>query len=67
VVAILDSRVSTKFYGHLFLEALPPITRRDGPLHTLPAIAERFLAGNGLGIDGDGSVESSRDDRQWSP
>ncbi len=41
VVAILDRRVVSKSYGHLFLHALPACTLREGPAHSLgPAAAE---------------------------
>ncbi len=46
VIAVLDSRVRSKFYGQWFLDALPPCERQDGPLSTLPAVAARFLDGH---------------------
>ena len=43
VVAVFDSRVLTKRYGRLFVDSLPPCTRRDGPLANLPALAAKWM------------------------
>lgn len=43
VVAILDRRVLTKQYGHLFIESLPQCTLRQGSLNDLPKHAVRWL------------------------
>lgn len=44
VVALLDSRVSTKSYGSIFLNSLPAADIRSGPFRDLPPLAERWLA-----------------------
>lgn len=43
VVAIFDRRVTSKRYGHHFLESLPDCTRMSGPLSALPHEARRWL------------------------
>jgi DNA polymerase-3 subunit epsilon/ATP-dependent DNA helicase DinG len=43
VVAILDRRILTKRYGHLFIDSLPTCTIRKGPLSSLPTAAQRWL------------------------
>ena len=43
VVAIFDSRVQTKGYGSLFLEALPHCTTKSGLLDDLPQTAKDWL------------------------
>ncbi len=44
LVAVFDRRLLTKWYGALFLDSLPPCTRHQGPMHRLPAVAERWLS-----------------------
>lgn len=51
VVALLDSRVSTKSYGSIFLNSLPAADIRSGPFRDLPPLAERWLAGEHSGSD----------------
>jgi DNA polymerase-3 subunit epsilon/ATP-dependent DNA helicase DinG len=43
IVVILDRRVLTKQYGRLFLGSLPQCTARQGPLASLPKMAEKWL------------------------
>ncbi len=43
VVAILDRRVLTKQYGHLFIQSLPQCTLRQGASSELPRLAEKWL------------------------
>jgi ATP-dependent DNA helicase DinG len=43
IVAILDRRVLTKQYGHLFLESLPQCTARQGPASNLAREAGKWL------------------------
>jgi len=43
VVVILDRRVLTKQYGHLFIESLPQCTLRQASLNDLPKNAVRWL------------------------
>ncbi len=45
VVVLLDKRVLTKRYGHVFLDSLPACTVRQGPLHELPEAAANWIAG----------------------
>ena len=45
VVALLDKRVLTKFYGGAFLDAIPPCTARQGSIHDLPRFATEWIAG----------------------
>ncbi len=45
VVVLLDKRVLTKRYGHIFLDSLPACTVRQGPLHELPEAAVNWIAG----------------------
>lgn len=47
VVVLLDKRVLTKRYGHVFLDSLPACTVRRGPLHELPEAAAGWIAGGG--------------------
>ncbi|HYN87632.1 MAG TPA: helicase C-terminal domain-containing protein, partial [Ardenticatenaceae bacterium] len=44
LVALLDSRVSTKSYGSIFLNSLPAADIRFGLCRDLPPLAERWLA-----------------------
>lgn len=44
MVAILDHRVLTKYYGKWFLESLPPCTRVAGPLEEILPQVEAFFA-----------------------
>ncbi|HUE76228.1 MAG TPA: helicase C-terminal domain-containing protein [Chloroflexota bacterium] len=44
VVVIFDRRVQSKSYGRLFLESLPPITRRAGPVARLADDAQEWLS-----------------------
>jgi DNA polymerase-3 subunit epsilon/ATP-dependent DNA helicase DinG len=44
VVVIMDSRVHTKSYGPMFLDALPPCPRFEGAASEVPAAASRFLS-----------------------
>jgi Rad3-related DNA helicase/DNA polymerase III epsilon subunit-like protein len=46
VVVVLDSRVRTKSYGWMFLDALPPCRRFEGPLSALNDVAARWCAGD---------------------
>lgn len=46
VVVVLDSRVRTKSYGWMFLDALPPCRRFEGPLSALSDVAARWCAGD---------------------
>jgi len=43
IVAVLDKRILTKPYGKTILRSLPRCTARQGPLASLPGIAERWL------------------------
>lgn len=43
VLVVLDGRVHTKTYGWMFLDALPPCQRFEGPLAALPGVAARFV------------------------
>ncbi len=43
IVVVTDRRLLSKRYGLLFLQSLPPTTVREGKLHQLPRLAERFL------------------------
>lgn len=43
VVAVLDARLLSKSYGKTFLRSLPPCTARQGPLTSLPIVAQRWL------------------------
>lgn len=43
VVTVLDSRILSRAYGEVFLDALPPVQRRVGPLSGLGAVAHQFL------------------------
>jgi DNA polymerase-3 subunit epsilon/ATP-dependent DNA helicase DinG len=58
VVVVLDQRIRSKSYGRLFVDALPPVSRRIGPLHELAEVARRFveaaepLAGDPLAAPG---------------
>ncbi|MFQ5858585.1 MAG: ATP-dependent DNA helicase, partial [Anaerolineae bacterium] len=45
VVVLLDKRVLTKRYGHVFLDSLPACTVRQGPLHELPEVAAKWITG----------------------
>jgi ATP-dependent DNA helicase DinG len=49
VVLLMDSRVTTKNYGRLLLESLPPATRSIGPWSQLRAATEEFFAQHGIG------------------
>lgn len=44
VVAIMDTRVTTKSYGRHFVDALPACEIRFGRMSNLPPLAERWLA-----------------------
>jgi Rad3-related DNA helicase len=48
VVAVLDSRVLYKSYGHSFLSALPPCKQHRAPLSEMATAARRFLDGEPL-------------------
>lgn len=43
VVVVLDRRVLTKKYGRLFIDSLPPCTKKVAPLADLPESAARWL------------------------
>lgn len=43
IVVILDKRILTKAYGQLFLESLPPCSKKQGPLKELPNLARAWL------------------------
>jgi len=43
VVAVLDKRILTKRYGHLFTDSIPTCTVRKGPLASLPLAAKQWL------------------------
>lgn len=43
IVAIFDSRVSTRRYGQYFLDALPACEIRFGPVRDLPPLARQWL------------------------
>ncbi|MBM3188574.1 MAG: DNA polymerase III subunit epsilon [Chloroflexi bacterium] len=43
VVVVLDKRLLTKSYGKTFLRSLPGCTARQGPLASLPVVAQRWL------------------------
>lgn len=45
VVVLLDKRVLTKRYGHVFLDSLPACVVRRGPLNELPEAAANWIAG----------------------
>ncbi len=45
IVAIFDSRLTTRRYGRHFLDALPPCEVRFGPARDLPPLARRWLQG----------------------
>jgi len=44
VVVVLDARVTTKYYGNAFIQALPECTVYRGSIKELPAIAARWIA-----------------------
>ncbi|MDQ7028989.1 MAG: helicase C-terminal domain-containing protein, partial [Ardenticatenia bacterium] len=46
IVAIFDSRLTTRRYGQHFLDALPPCEVRFGPARDLPPLARRWLQGH---------------------
>ncbi len=43
VVAVLDRRILTKRYGQVFIDSLPPCTKKSGPLSLLPRTAAQWL------------------------
>jgi ATP-dependent DNA helicase DinG len=43
VVVVLDKRLTSKSYGHLFLDSLPECTVHKGPLMNLPAAAKAWV------------------------
>ncbi len=43
IVVVLDKRIVSKQYGQMFLNSLPPCTKKAGPIAGLPADAERWL------------------------
>ena len=43
VVVVLDKRLTSKSYGHLFLDSLPECTVHKGPLMNLPAAAQAWV------------------------
>jgi DNA polymerase-3 subunit epsilon/ATP-dependent DNA helicase DinG len=45
VVAIFDRRVLSKQYGRMFIDSLPPCTRKDGRMADLPALAAKWIDG----------------------
>jgi Rad3-related DNA helicase len=47
VVVILDKRVLTKFYGQVFLQAIPVCTVRKGRIADLPQAAAGWLPDGG--------------------
>ena len=51
VVAILDRRVSDRWYGRVFLRSLPPARRITGPTRSVLAQIERFYAEPTPGAD----------------
>jgi ATP-dependent DNA helicase DinG len=42
-VVILDKRILSKKYGRSFLESLPPVTTRVGPLSEMPRLIQKWL------------------------
>lgn len=46
VVVLLDKRVLTKFYGKVFLAAIPQCTVRKGSIADLPQLAAEWIAGD---------------------
>jgi DNA polymerase-3 subunit epsilon/ATP-dependent DNA helicase DinG len=51
VVVVLDSRILSRAYGETFLDALPPVQRRVGPLASAGAAARQFLEESAAGMD----------------
>jgi len=45
VVVVLDRRLLSKYYGKVFLDSIPPCTRRQGPLYRLPQVAAEWIDG----------------------
>ena len=43
VVVVLDRRLLSKYYGKVFLDSIPPCTRRQGPLYRLPQVAAEWI------------------------
>ncbi len=48
VVAVFDRRVLSKNYGQAFIDSLPEVTIKQGPLDSLPQIAENWINFGGL-------------------
>jgi Rad3-related DNA helicase len=44
IVVVLDKRVLTKNYGRIFIESLPPVSKYQGGLKELPALAAKWIA-----------------------
>ncbi len=42
-VVILDKRILSKKYGRSFLESLPPVTTKVGPLSEMPRLIQKWL------------------------
>ncbi len=45
IVVVLDKRVLSKSYGRMFIESLPPVSKRQGPLKELPQFAAQWIDG----------------------
>jgi DNA polymerase-3 subunit epsilon/ATP-dependent DNA helicase DinG len=43
IIVLLDNRLLTRAYGKTILRSLPPCTARQGPVASLPAVAQRWL------------------------
>jgi DNA polymerase-3 subunit epsilon/ATP-dependent DNA helicase DinG len=43
IIVVLDKRVLTKVYGRVFLDSLPPCSKKQGPLKELPQIAAEWI------------------------
>jgi Rad3-related DNA helicase len=48
VFVVLDGRVRSRSYGHLFLAGLPRCRQYRGPMADLPVVARRFLDGDAM-------------------
>ncbi|MBM3127949.1 MAG: DEAD/DEAH box helicase [Chloroflexi bacterium] len=45
IVVVLDRRVLSKNYGHIFIESLPPVSKYQGTLKQLPEMAVKWIDG----------------------
>jgi Rad3-related DNA helicase len=43
IVVVLDHRVLSKNYGRIFIESLPPVSKYQGSMQQLPAVATHWI------------------------